>query len=1245
MTETVTAAKRALEAQLADEYRALQGRREEAGLDPAAVDECGAAAHPRIGLALSGGGIRSATYCLGVMRGLARSGLLARFDYLSTVSGGGYAGALWGRLCATHGVKQAQHLFARDDTLLLWWLRRNGRYLTPAGTRDFGMALATYLRAWIAIHIEFGMLMLLLGTAIVAPHWLYRVSALAGGLPWTDWHAMWWPAAQLWCYAIVPGAMAGYWSARDGIAGRRRSDGAMAAFFALGAAAFGLAAWRHARPIGPEVVLPACAALALASCAAGLLLGVFFKHWRGAVYTRNALTRLLRVALLGGATLTVLGVLDRLSWQLMLHAPWRHAATDDWTSTGIAGAALGASLVAIRSGLEPLLRGVNQAAQVPGSLEHWGRRALNLFGLLGLFALVLFWLMVVQTLIFDPRGDDLPIVSSPVWRAALVLGVALVWLLLTGGNTDMPNSASLHSFYRARLVRAYLSVGNAMRVGARFPDAQGSLAPRSSERIGRIGRVTDVFDGDDVPLADYRPESRGGPIHLINACINQTRDDHSGLYDADRKGRMLVVSHRGFEVGVDEVVGPDAAAHADAGTLGRWTSISGAAAAPGAGSYTSPGLALLLLFLGIRLGYWWRALPQQPLRWPWRWFGKPKLLRGEALARFIGTAEPWWYLSDGGHFENTGVYALLKRELDFIVVVDGGSDPRFTYGDLENLVRKARIDFNTEVRFYTAAQAAGLFSLPVSDLAILSPEELADRQTVRGVLLARVTYRSGREGTLVVVKPALHRALELDLLAYAHRNASFPQQGTADQSFDESQWESYHRLGVDMGQAFSGAWLSQIPHWTGQAKRHTAHPAALLRSRVGELEAVGRPWRESAKAVAVSATIGLGATGSLLLPAWYVFDDFRKEQQRLENETAKAREDHARKQTEMRKSLRVIGAAIKPGDACLQPMDEKGVEQVDGLLVHVDEEGMNDIVQDLQLDVQSTLRRLQDSCAAYRQTIAATPEACGAPAETAPRTRLCETLYSRAQKEDSQRQREAWERYWWRPDCDGVRDGMRNGTFGIGACAAVARLWEPVELGTLWRILTNTRTAAAAGDIEQRPESDGGDVVAARPPAAPPATGATPAPGTAQGGGANGAASSGAGTGTASAAREACRRVDGERVRLFTQVYDEAGRAAAQDLLDAVRQAQPLVTTPQVENVRRTAAISGQRPLVPWRRPTLLVHRASEWDCALAIAQSLETRLPAETLRLRMLPRTLTPQPGVIELWLPPTEDVQPTLY
>ena len=43
-------------------------------------------------LCLSGGGVRSGSFGLGVLQGLARAGVLGKFDYLSTVSGGGYIG-------------------------------------------------------------------------------------------------------------------------------------------------------------------------------------------------------------------------------------------------------------------------------------------------------------------------------------------------------------------------------------------------------------------------------------------------------------------------------------------------------------------------------------------------------------------------------------------------------------------------------------------------------------------------------------------------------------------------------------------------------------------------------------------------------------------------------------------------------------------------------------------------------------------------------------------------------------------------------------------------------------------------------------------------------------------------------------------------------------------------------------------------------------------------------------------------
>jgi predicted acylesterase/phospholipase RssA len=70
---------------------------------------------PTVGLALSGGGVRSATFGLGLLRGLAQRGQLLRIDYLSTVSGGGYIGAMFGRLAALVGIAAAERLLAAND--------------------------------------------------------------------------------------------------------------------------------------------------------------------------------------------------------------------------------------------------------------------------------------------------------------------------------------------------------------------------------------------------------------------------------------------------------------------------------------------------------------------------------------------------------------------------------------------------------------------------------------------------------------------------------------------------------------------------------------------------------------------------------------------------------------------------------------------------------------------------------------------------------------------------------------------------------------------------------------------------------------------------------------------------------------------------------------------------------------------------------------------------------------------------
>jgi hypothetical protein len=92
-----------------------------------------------VGLGLSGGGIRSATFNMGVLQGLANIGILQRFDYLSSVSGGGYIASWlsgWIHRSGTLGnilaeIRGAQGDPARPEAEPVTHLRQFSNYLTP----------------------------------------------------------------------------------------------------------------------------------------------------------------------------------------------------------------------------------------------------------------------------------------------------------------------------------------------------------------------------------------------------------------------------------------------------------------------------------------------------------------------------------------------------------------------------------------------------------------------------------------------------------------------------------------------------------------------------------------------------------------------------------------------------------------------------------------------------------------------------------------------------------------------------------------------------------------------------------------------------------------------------------------------------------------------------------------------------------------------------------------------------------
>jgi hypothetical protein len=496
-------------------------------------------------------------------------------------------------------------------------------------------------------------------------------------------------------------------------------------------------------------------------------------------------------------------------------------------------------------------------------------------------ALLVGWSAVAHALLWlgscTECGD-----ASPAPRAdvtAAVLAALVVITALTARTLPFLNLSTLAQFYAARLARAYLGACHPGRSGYRSatpaPGAATAAASATSLAAGPDrpaggtreaplrDDVTQASPNDEIRWHAYRPDLFGGPLHLVNVTVNETVFGASQLAQRDRKGLPMAIGPMGLSVdrhhalwdGSDArivplpaapdpdspfAVAPGGRREVEPLVLGQWIAVSGAAFSTGLGARTRMGLSMLLALSNARLGYWWDSgeAPRRPAAPGIRGLRERAFSRlaslapvqvglaAETFARFHGTRRRRWHLSDGGHFENTGVYELLRRRVPFIIVCDDGQDQDDRFEDVGNLVRKARIDWGIEIRFLTTGEIAALVGEGSPLLASLgTPEQLrrgagtgADvagpRRAERRASLAWAHYADdpAARSLLLFLRPALLGDEPLDLIEYAARHPDFPQQSTADQSFDEAQWESYRRLGEHIGRqlfatrALSGHW-------------------------------------------------------------------------------------------------------------------------------------------------------------------------------------------------------------------------------------------------------------------------------------------------------------------------------------------------------------------------------------------------------------------------------------------------------
>lgn len=443
----------------------------------------------------------------------------------------------------------------------------------------------------------------------------------------------------------------------------------------------------------------------------------------------------------------------------------------------------------------------------------------------------------------------------PDWRPLLALLLLLCAVGFVASWLFGANAFSLNALYGNRLTRAYLG-------------ASRSKTERQPHPF--IG----FDDKDNLALTELEPVPSDGNVRLfpvINAALNLVEASGDRLEWQQRMAAAFFMTPMYCGSDVLGFVPTEEYGSKDGGlTAGRAMAVSGAAAAPSMGYHSSRFVSMLMAFFNIRLG-WWMPNPSRPQVLQ---KSEPEIGLLPVLAELLSRTNErrsFVYLSDGGHFENLGLYEMVRRRCQRIVVVDAGCDPDYQYEDLENAIRKIRVDFGIEISF---------------GKGVLRPEEA--RSSGLHYCLGTIDYSQGKEdvpkGEIIYIKPVLSGDEPVDIRRYAESTRSdgrvFPQQPTSDQFFDEAQFESYRELGLhsvletfpqtgpdkpwpaplgpkSAGAAVAGAADSKAtPRWAPEAKK--AGTGGIL----GSLGSLGQA---AVLASALTVTTAITVTGAVAL--------------------------------------------------------------------------------------------------------------------------------------------------------------------------------------------------------------------------------------------------------------------------------------------------------------------------------------------------------------------------------------------
>jgi len=756
------------------------------------------------GLALSGGGIRSAAFCLGALQALADLDAIREIDYLSTVSGGGFIG---GAMTATmkdeesfvfqqsraEAAKKAIGLITDEikDTPAVRHLRNYSNYLIPLGG-DLLLDFVVLMRGWMAnILMVLACLLMAAGiTVLLHPYAPNTPSGLGSSRTLGDWLTGWLDIEWLrGMHFLVTGVLALLLAAHLAVWALLRSFANPARmnfeWMALGTrlgrillVALVLFAVIEAQPVivdfvameiqAPQGILHEIAAYwnSITAALAGLSgIAAIFRNYLAGVLKSGA-----EDSSWAGYVKLALGKLvlygAGLALPLLIYGGFIGLVIIGVAAPGSPAYPHPPTWLVDVTGLTPGLRALVCAAPAALALilyiawnsghgqEREGLASVAFPAICLVLVLVLSWLTIVW---FGKLGAG--------WTY-LCLGTSILFLILLFDD----NANSIHRLYRDRMSKAFL------------------FDPKTFGRRNGEGRE---MDPDGLSLPNQRLKlshlANGfGPYPIINAALNI-----EGSPYLNRRGRNAE-----FFSFTPHFVGSDATGFVKAKQmegmdraldLGTAMAISGAAFSSNMGRASIKPLTATLALLNVRLGYWMKN-PHHVAAKEHRLDLSYFYLLAEMLGWLDETSDKV-YLTDGGHIENLGLYQLLKRRCRLIVVVDAEQDASIACPSLVDAERFARIDLGVRIdlpweliRDKAALVEESFAEGPIpADYAAVGPH----------AAIGRIIYGEGEEGLILYVKSSLTGDENDYVLDYKRRHSTFPHELTGDQFFGEEQFEAY----------------------------------------------------------------------------------------------------------------------------------------------------------------------------------------------------------------------------------------------------------------------------------------------------------------------------------------------------------------------------------------------------------------------------------------------------------------------